>query len=102
VLASTPKGRDWFFDMFARGLDPAEKEYASFTFPSSVSPFFPPEEWDEARRTLPEDVYGANRSRVLDKRARTRQDVTRCQPKADSERLVEGTRRLLMPCSWIV
>jgi hypothetical protein len=57
VFVSTPKGRNWFYDLFTRGLDPSETDYASFRFPSNASPYFPAKEWDEARRTLPEDVF---------------------------------------------
>jgi hypothetical protein len=38
-------------------MDPGEKDYASFSFPSKASPYFPEKEWEEARRTLPEDVF---------------------------------------------
>ncbi|MBM4020197.1 MAG: hypothetical protein FJ288_18070, partial [Planctomycetes bacterium] len=55
AFVSTPKGRNWFYDLFTRGLDPSETEYASFRFPSNASPFFPAKEWEEARRTLPAD-----------------------------------------------
>jgi hypothetical protein len=57
VFVSTPKGRNWFYDLFTRGMDPGEKDYASFKFPSKVSPYFPAQEWEEARRTLPADVF---------------------------------------------
>lgn len=57
VLCSTPKGRNWFYDMFTRGQDPNESDYASFRFASKDSPFFPQAEWEEAKRTLPEDVF---------------------------------------------
>jgi hypothetical protein len=57
VFVSTPKGRNWFYDLYTRGMDPHEEDYASFTFPSKESPYFPAKEWDEARRTLPEDVF---------------------------------------------
>jgi hypothetical protein len=57
VFVSTPKGRNWFYDMHTRGLDPEEKDYASLTFPSSASPYFPDSEWEDARRTLPSDVF---------------------------------------------
>lgn len=56
VFISTPSGRNWFYDMFTRGLT-GEAGFASFAFPSSVSPYFPAEEWEEARRTLPADVF---------------------------------------------
>jgi hypothetical protein len=57
VFVSTPKGRNWFYDIFERGMDSTEKDYASFSFPSNASPYFPAKEWDEAKRTLPEDVF---------------------------------------------
>ena len=57
VFVSTPKGRNWFYDLFTRGLDPSETDYASFRFPSNASPYFPAKEWDEAKRTLPADVF---------------------------------------------
>jgi len=57
VFCSTPKGRNWFYDMHTRGLDPTEKDYLSFTFPSNASPYFPAKEWVEAWRSLPSDVF---------------------------------------------
>jgi hypothetical protein len=57
IFCSTPKGRNWFYDLHTRGMDPTEKDYQSFTFPSHVSPFFPAKEWEEAQRTLPADVF---------------------------------------------
>lgn len=57
VFVSTPKGHNWFYDLYSRGLDPTETDYASFTFPSKASPYFPEREWAEAQRTMPEDVF---------------------------------------------
>ena len=57
VFVSTPKGRNWFYDLFTRGMDPGETDYASFRFPSNASPYFPAKEWEEAKRTLPADVF---------------------------------------------
>jgi len=56
VFISTPAGRNWFYDMFTRGVE-RQEGFRSFTFPSNVSPYFPAKEWDEARGTLPEDVF---------------------------------------------
>jgi len=56
VFISTPAGRNWFYDMFTRGVE-RQDGFKSFTFPSNVSPYFPAKEWEEARRTLPEDVF---------------------------------------------
>jgi hypothetical protein len=57
VFISTPKGRNWFFDIFMRGLDPLRPEYASFTFPTSANPYIPASEVEFARQDLPEDVF---------------------------------------------
>ena len=57
VLIGTPHGRGYFFDLFTRGQDPEEKEYKSFHFPSIANEYFPLEEWEEAQRSLPSDVF---------------------------------------------
>jgi hypothetical protein len=57
VFVSTPKGRNWFYDLYTRGLDGLEPDYVSLSFPSNASPFFPASEWEDARRTLPSDVF---------------------------------------------
>ena len=56
VFIGTPAGRNWFYDMFTRGVE-GQAGFKSFTFPSNVSPYFPEREWEEARSTLPEDVF---------------------------------------------
>jgi len=56
VFISTPAGRNWFYDMFTRGVE-RQEGFRSFTFPSNVSPYFPAKEWEEAMSTLPEDVF---------------------------------------------
>ena len=57
VLISTPRARNWFFDFHSRGLDPAEKLYRSYSFSSLDNPYFPREEFEEARRTTPQDIF---------------------------------------------
>lgn len=57
LLISTPSGYDWFQTAYNRGLDPAEKEWASFRFPSETSPYWNEGELEELRKTLPDRVY---------------------------------------------
>ncbi len=57
VLISTPRARNWFFDFHSRGLDPAEKLYRSYSFSSLENPYFPREEFEEARRTTSQDIF---------------------------------------------
>jgi hypothetical protein len=53
VSISTPLGKNAFYEEYVRAKD----EGAAFSFPSNTNPTFPPEEWDRARATLPEDVF---------------------------------------------
>jgi hypothetical protein len=57
LLISTPFGRNWFFDEFTRGASAQDPARASWAFPSNSSPYFPPGEWEDARRTLPSDIF---------------------------------------------
>ena len=57
IFISTPRGYDWFYDLFRSGQDPLNREYASFTFPMSANPYIPQSEIDELRHTLPERTF---------------------------------------------
>ena len=57
VLISTPRARNWFFDFHTRGRDPRETLYRSYSFTSLDNPYFPREEWEEAKRTTPLDIF---------------------------------------------
>jgi len=47
MFIGTPKGRNWFYRLYARGMDPAYPEYASFKLPSWLNPFVFPEGPDD-------------------------------------------------------
>lgn len=52
---STPRGRNWFWELYQLGL--SDVNYQSWSFPSSASPFFLKEEFAEARKNLPERFF---------------------------------------------
>jgi hypothetical protein len=56
VFISSPRGRNWFYDMHTRGMA-NEEGYKSFTFQSRHSPYFPKTEWEDAMKSLPADVF---------------------------------------------
>lgn len=56
-LFSTPRGRNWFFKMFNYGLDPGMYRYGSHTWNYLQNPFAQLEEIEDARRTLPDDIF---------------------------------------------
>ncbi len=56
IFISTPKGKNWFYRMFlaSGGNEPG---YESWHFPSNSNPYFPQEEWDEAKANYPFDWF---------------------------------------------
>ena len=57
LFLSTPKGKNWFHDIFQLGKSPDYPQYQSYTGSSYDTPFIQREEIDEARKTLPEGVF---------------------------------------------
>jgi hypothetical protein len=56
IFVSTPRGKNWFYELFMRGQDPNEKDWESWRFSSKDSPYFSIEEYHELKKSLPADV----------------------------------------------
>jgi phage FluMu gp28-like protein len=57
IFIGTPKGRNWFYRLFNRGLDPLDTEWDAMTFPTSSNPYRSKQDIENAKRDLPEDVF---------------------------------------------
>lgn len=60
IFIGTPRGRNWFWHLFQRGLSSSKTynpEWESFTFPTSANPYIPAKEIEDVQATLPEDVF---------------------------------------------
>ncbi len=55
VFISTPKGRNWFYEMYVKGQE-ENKEIKSWKHPTYTNPFFPQEEWETIQKTTPEMI----------------------------------------------
>lgn len=55
LFLSTPKGRNWFYNLHS--LDGTNPAYKSFTMTSYDNPLITPSEIDDARLTLPDNVF---------------------------------------------
>ncbi|RLC88051.1 MAG: hypothetical protein DRJ03_04075 [Chloroflexi bacterium] len=53
-FTGTPKGKNWYFRLWTRGQDPAQKDYESWTFPSHSNPYLDPKEIEDFARDMPE------------------------------------------------
>lgn len=61
LFLSTPKGKNWFYEIFSLGKRSegfvANERYLSFTAPSSDSPYITQDEIEDARLTLPPNIF---------------------------------------------
>ena len=59
LFISTPKGRNWFWNIFQRGIsdDTKDKNWAAFTFPSWSNPHLKQEEIEEISQDLTKTLY---------------------------------------------
>lgn len=57
IYTSTPKGHNWVFELWTRGQDPEQPEYASWRYPTAINPYYPKSKIEQARRILPELVF---------------------------------------------
>jgi hypothetical protein len=54
---STPRGRDFFWQLYCRGMDSEHKDWASWQMPTYSNPYIDPSEIEEMRQNLPERVF---------------------------------------------
>lgn len=57
LFISTPKGKNWFYGLAMRGQSGDNPQYLYLQGTSYDTPYISPDEIDEAKRTLPEDIF---------------------------------------------
>jgi phage FluMu gp28-like protein len=57
LFISTPKGRNWFYNLAMRGMSDEYPQYKTFYATSFDTPFITAEELEEAKLSLPETIY---------------------------------------------
>lgn len=56
LFISTPKGRNWFWEVYQNGVR-GDEGWAAFTFPTASNPYIQPTEIEAAKRDLPELIF---------------------------------------------
>jgi hypothetical protein len=56
-FTGTPRGHNWYFQLWTRGQDPSQTDYKSWSFPSSSNPYLDPAEIAAFARDMPELAY---------------------------------------------
>jgi hypothetical protein len=57
IFTGTPKGKNWYFQLWTRGQDKQQNDYESWAFSSYTNPYLDPKEIDEFKRDMPELAY---------------------------------------------
>ncbi len=57
LFASTPRGRNWFWQLFTLGQSEAYPNWKSWTFPTTANPYIDAAEVEEARAGMPERIF---------------------------------------------
>lgn len=57
LFLSTPRGRNWFFDLYNLGASSEHKDWESWSFPTGSNPHIPKSAIEDARRDLPKRVF---------------------------------------------
>lgn len=57
LFISTPKSKNWFYDLFQLGLSSEHPRYKSYTGSSYDTPYIEREEIEDAQKTLPPQIF---------------------------------------------
>jgi len=57
IFTGTPKGHNWYFQLWTRGQDPQQTDYKSWTYPSQNNPYLDPKEIEAFARDMPDLAY---------------------------------------------
>jgi phage terminase large subunit len=57
IFISTPKGKNYFYNLYQRGVSNEYPDYVSLKYTSYDTPFISQEEIEDAKQTLPTDIF---------------------------------------------
>jgi hypothetical protein len=57
LFISTPRAKNWFYNLYERGQDPEAKNWSSYRINSEENPYLNQEELEIAKKTLPPAVF---------------------------------------------
>jgi hypothetical protein len=96
---STPKGRNYFWQLWSLGQDPLNPDYASWKLPTATNPHLPEGEVEEARRNLPQVVFEQEYLAEFTESAMLFRNVRECLAKQLPLKPEEG-HRYAMGVDW--
>lgn len=78
IFISTPKGRNWFYEIFMLGLG-GGSQFKSWKYPTYTNPYFPKEEWEVIQKTTPDMILKQEYlAEFLEDEAQVFKNIDRC------------------------
>ena len=91
---STPKGRNYFYKCYQRGID-GQNNWVSWQMPTACNPFINPLEIEEARLNLPERTFSQEYlAQFLDDAGGVFRNISACTYEIESEDALRNTRKI--------
>ena len=86
LFISTPKGRNWFYDIWTKGQDGLQPDYKSWKFPTADNPKVGPDDIAQAQQSLPQDVFNQEyMAEFLEDSAGVFRNIDRCIGSVEAE-----------------
>ena len=96
---STPRGHNFFWQLYNLGVDGAEG-WRSWQMPTSANPYIPADEIEAARRTLPERVFAQEfLAEFIEDGGAVFRNVYKCADSLPLERVEDG-KQYIVGCDW--
>lgn len=57
IFISTPKGKNWFYDLYQLGCDPNNPDWKSWKYPTSINKYIHLSEIEEMKKDMPERLF---------------------------------------------
>ena len=57
IFTGTPKGKNWYYQLYTKGQDPKQTDYRSWQYSSFTNPYLDPTELEEFARDMPKLAY---------------------------------------------
>ena len=98
---STPKGLNFFHDLFQMGTDPALVEWMSWQMPTSVNPYIAPSEIEAARQETPSDLFAQEYlAQFISAAGAVFRNLASCLVLDESTPAAHAGHRLVMGVDW--
>ena len=100
IFISTPKGRNWFWRIYQRGIV-KQNEWAAWRLPTSDNPHIDKSEIESARQTLPDSIFKQEYlAEFLENEGAVFRNLAACHNATTAEPLEHAGHRVVVGVDW--